>query len=107
MLTCFQPVRTADGFLTTTSHIDLYRMVKHNNIIPNGHFHKQWQENVRTWFNQPGRKLRRRQARVQKAKAIFPRPVDGKLRPVVHAQTARYNMKVRLGRGFTLQELKV
>ncbi len=82
-------------------------MVKHNNIIPNGHFHKQWQENVRTWFNQPGRKLRRRQARVQKAKAIFPRPVDGKLRPVVHAQTARYNMKVRLGRGFTLQELKV
>jgi large subunit ribosomal protein L13e len=36
-------------------------MVKHNNVIPNGHFKKKWQFRVRTWFNQPARKLRRRQ----------------------------------------------
>lgn len=36
-------------------------MVKHNNVIPNGHFKKKWQFRVRTWFNQPARKVRRRQ----------------------------------------------
>lgn len=46
-------------------------------------------------------------ARQAKAKAIFPRPTSGALRPVVHSQTVRYNMKVRSGRGFTLEELKV
>ena len=35
-------------------------MVRHNNVVPNGHFHKWWQRNVVTWFNQPGRKVRRR-----------------------------------------------
>lgn len=35
-------------------------MVKHNNVIPNGHFKKHWQNYVRTWFNQPARKTRRR-----------------------------------------------
>ena len=35
-------------------------MVKHNNVIPNGHFKKKWQFRVKTWFNQPARKLRRR-----------------------------------------------
>lgn len=28
-----------------------------------------------------------------------------KLRPVVRGQTGKYNMKLRLGRGFTTQEL--
>jgi Ribosomal protein L13e len=36
------------------------RMVKHNNEIPNQHFKKKWQFNVKTWFNQPARKVRRR-----------------------------------------------
>eukprot|EP00959_Pyramimonas_sp_CCMP1952_P435548 9120245-Pyramimonas_sp.AAC.1 len=45
-------------------------------------------------------------ARAAKAKAIFPRPTAGALRPVVHSQTVRYNMKERAGRGFTLEELK-
>jgi large subunit ribosomal protein L13e len=36
-------------------------MVKHNNVIPNQHFKKKWQFRVKTWFNQPARKLRRRQ----------------------------------------------
>ena len=35
-------------------------MVQHYNLIPNQLFKKDWQENVRTWFNQPARKLRRR-----------------------------------------------
>lgn len=80
--------------------------MQHNNIIPNQHFKKDWQENVRTWFNQPARKLRRRKARAAKAEKISPRPVSGLLRPIVHGQTVRYNMKTRLGRGFTLEELK-
>lgn len=35
-------------------------MVKHNNVVPNGHFKKHWQNYVKTWFNQPARKARRR-----------------------------------------------
>uniref|UniRef100_A0A7N0UAD5 60S ribosomal protein L13 n=1 Tax=Kalanchoe fedtschenkoi TaxID=63787 RepID=A0A7N0UAD5_KALFE len=81
-------------------------MVKHNNVIPNGHFKKHWQNYVKTWFNQPARKTRRRVARQKKAVKIFPRPTAGPLRPVVHGQTLKYNMKVRAGRGFSLEELK-
>lgn len=81
-------------------------MVKHNNVIPNQHFKKKWQFRVRTWFNQPARKVRRRSARAAKAAAAFPRPAAGSLRPIVHGQTTRYNAKTRLGRGFTAAELK-
>ena len=81
-------------------------MVKHNNVIPNGHFRKHWQNYVKTWFNQPARKTRRRLARQKKAVKIFPRPTAGPLRPVVHGQTLKYNMKVRAGKGFSLEELK-
>lgn len=45
-------------------------------------------------------------AREKKAKEIFPRPVSGSLRPAVQCPTQRYNFKQRLGRGFTLEELK-
>ncbi|RWR84652.1 Ribosomal protein L13e [Cinnamomum micranthum f. kanehirae] len=81
-------------------------MVKHNNVIPNGHFKKHWQNYVKTWFNQPARKTRRRVARQKKAVKVFPRPTSGPLRPVVHCQTLKYNMKLRAGRGFSLEELK-
>lgn len=113
--------------------------MKHNNVIPSGHFRKHWQNYVRTWFNQPARKTRRRNgeylgflrvhpwldvegfmycfnwfflcnpslARQEKAVKNFPRPTAGPLRPVVHGQTLKYNMKVRAGRGFSLEELKV
>jgi hypothetical protein len=27
-------------------------MVRHNNVIPNQHFHKDWQTRVKTWFDQ-------------------------------------------------------
>lgn len=46
-------------------------------------------------------------ARQKKAVKIFPRPTAGPLRPIVHGQTLKYNMKVRDGRGFSLEELKV
>ncbi|KAG1864273.1 60S ribosomal protein L13 [Suillus subalutaceus] len=77
----------------------------HNNVLHSNHFRKDWQRRVRTWFDQPGRKLRRRTARKTKATALGVRPLT-LLRPAVRAQTVRYNRKVREGRGFTLAELK-
>uniref|UniRef100_A0A672KSD2 60S ribosomal protein L13 n=1 Tax=Sinocyclocheilus grahami TaxID=75366 RepID=A0A672KSD2_SINGR len=77
-----------------------------NGMILNPHFHKDWQKRVRTWFNQPARKIRRRKARQAKARRIAPRPVAGPLRPAVRCPTIRYHTKVRAGRGFTLEELK-
>lgn len=87
-------------------------MVKHNNVIPNQHFHKKWSSTsrgplkVKCYFNQPAQKKVRRLKRAEKAAAIAPRPSDGALRPAVACPTNRYNSKVRLGRGFTLAELK-
>jgi len=40
------------------------------------------------------------------AAAVAPRPVAGSVRPVVHGSTVKYNSKVRIGRGFSLAELK-
>lgn len=74
-------------------------------VLPANHFRKDWQRRVRTWFDQPGRKLRRRTARKTKAAALGVRPLT-LLRPAVRAQTVRYNRKVREGRGFTHAELK-
>ncbi|KAI0778283.1 60S ribosomal protein L13 [Trametes elegans] len=77
----------------------------HNNVLPQNHFRKDWQIRVHTWFNQSGRKLRRRNARKAKAAKLGVRPLE-LLRPAVRAQTVRYNRKIREGRGFTLAELK-
>jgi large subunit ribosomal protein L13e len=79
---------------------------KRNQMVPNGHFHKDWQRYVKTWFNQPARKQRRRKARTEKARRLAPRPTQ-KLRPIVRCPTARHHKKLRIGRGFTLEELKV
>jgi len=78
---------------------------RHNNVLHSNHFRKDWQRHVRTWFDQPGRKLRRRTARKAKATTLGVRPLT-LLRPAVRAQTVRYNRKVREGRGFTFAELK-
>ncbi len=56
-------------------------------------------------MDQAGQKLSRRNARVAKAAAVAPKPVD-LLRPVVRCPTLKYNRKVRAGRGFTFAELK-
>ncbi|DAZ93556.1 TPA: hypothetical protein N0F65_006544 [Lagenidium giganteum] len=81
-------------------------MVKHNNVIPNGHFHKDWQNRIKTWFDQASKKKSRRLARKAKAAAIAPRPAAGLLRPAVHCPTVKYASKVRAGKGFSLEELK-
>jgi len=78
---------------------------RHNNVLHGNHFRKDWQRRVRTWFDQPGRKLRRRSARKAKAATLGVRPLTH-LRPAVRGQTVRYNRKLREGRGFTLGELK-
>ncbi|KAJ9652815.1 60S ribosomal protein L13 [Neophaeococcomyces mojaviensis] len=79
--------------------------IKHNNAVPHNHFHKDWQRRVRVHFDQPGRKHRRREARLAKAVKVAPRPVD-KLKPVVQCPTNKYNRRARVGRGFTVLELK-
>jgi len=86
-------------------------MTKGNNAIPHDHHRKHWnpnasqQGNVKTWLDQPKRKETRRRLRLQKAKRIFPRPLKA-LRPSVACPTVRYNMKKRLGRGFTIEEIR-
>uniref|UniRef100_A0A452G913 60S ribosomal protein L13 n=1 Tax=Capra hircus TaxID=9925 RepID=A0A452G913_CAPHI len=62
-----------------------------NGMILKPHFHKDWQRRVATWFNQPAGKIRRRKAGQAKAR-----------RPAV-----RDHRKVRAGRGFSLEELRV
>ncbi len=80
--------------------------MKHNNQLPNARFRKHWQNRVKTWFDQPAAKKRRHNARVEKAKRLAPRPADF-LRPAVRCQTIKYNTRLRAGRGFTFDEIKV
>ena len=80
-------------------------MVHHNNMLPNVHLGKDWQEKVKTWFNQAGRKRRRRKLRERRQKLQSPNPTH-KLRPIVRGQTNKYNTKRRLGRGFTKKEIE-
>merc|ERR1712224_776962 len=81
--------------------------MKHNNQIHSCRkFRKFWQRYVKTWFNQPARKKARRTARDKKAAVVAPRPVAGNVRPLVHGATLKYNSKVRIGRGFSLAEIK-
>ena len=78
---------------------------KRNKAVPHNHYTKEWHDHVRTWFDQPARATRRSATRNKKAAQIFPRPIES-LKPVIHPAGIRYNMKVRLGRGFTIEELK-
>jgi large subunit ribosomal protein L13e len=86
-------------------------MVKHNNVVPNIHCHKKYCESsrgplkVKLSLNQASRKKTRRLARAKKAALIAPAPLQ-KLRPIVHCPTQKYSAKTRLGKGFTLEELK-
>lgn len=86
-------------------------MVKHNNIIANIHCKKKWLASSRgpikakLNLNQASKKKSRRLARAAKAAAVAPRPLQ-LLRPEVRCQTQKYSSKSKLGRGFTLAELK-
>ena len=88
-----------------TAGLPFREMVCKNNRVPNDHLRKDWYHRVKTYFDDPARAQRRRNARNERAKRIAPRPVEGPLRPIVHCPTVRYNTKVRLGRGFTRAEL--
>ncbi|KAH0445899.1 hypothetical protein IEQ34_025267 [Dendrobium chrysotoxum] len=79
--------------------------VHHNNILANNHFRKDWQRRVKVWFDQPGAKKRRRNARVAKAAKLGAKPLKS-LRPAVRCPTLKYNTKLREGKGFTLDEIK-
>ena len=48
-------------------------MFRHNNVIPNVHLSKDWQGRVKTWFDQAGRKKRRRQHRAARAAISNPK----------------------------------
>eukprot|EP01147_Barroeca_monosierra_P010973 gene10973-3045_t len=85
----------------------------HNNVLPNAHFRKHWHNSIWSYrgmvkchFNQAGKKKSRYLKRQAKAKAIAPRPTGGPIRPIARCQTVKHNRRVRLGRGFTLAELK-
>jgi large subunit ribosomal protein L13e len=80
-------------------------MVCKNNRVPNDHLRKNWYRRVKTYFDDPARKVRRQKARANRAKRIAPRPVEGPLRPIIRCPTVRYNRRIRLGRGFTKEEL--
>merc|ERR1711981_444782 len=83
--------------------------MKGNNTIISAHLRKHWNKwhyvGVRCFFNKMAHKKIRKQKRDAKAAKLFPRPV-GKLRPAVMSQTRKYAGKVKLGRGFSLAELK-
>lgn len=79
---------------------------RHNNLLHDNHFRKDWQRRVKVWFDQPGAKKSRRNARAAKAAALGMRPLHP-LRPAVRCPTLKYNMKLRQGRGFTPEELKL
>merc|ERR1711907_458938 len=84
-------------------------MAKGNNMITSAHLRKHWNKwhytGVRCFFNKMAHKKLRLQKRAAKAAAVAPRPL-GKLRPLVLGQTRKYSSKVRIGRGFSLAELK-
>lgn len=80
-------------------------MVKHNNRLPNPHLHKWWQRFVRVNFDQKIKQVKRRKLRKLKQRQKGITPIE-KLRPFVQCPTRRYNFKTRLGKGFSLEELK-
>lgn len=86
-------------------------MVKHNNVVPNIHCKKKWHDStrgplgVKLSLDKATKKKSRRLTRAAKAAAIAPRPLK-LLRPIVRSQTQKYSSKTRLGRGFTLAEVK-
>ena len=80
-------------------------MPAHNNAMQRPHLRKHWKKWVKTFFNQPAKKHKRLQKRKERASKLFPRPLNA-LRPVVAKCTARYSGQPRLGRGFSLEELR-
>jgi len=66
---------------------------------------KHWERRVATGFRTPFKRAKRHNKRVEKGRKLFPRPLRS-LQPVVHSDGRRYNLKKRLGRGFSAAEVK-
>ncbi|KAM7333912.1 hypothetical protein ACRRTK_007232 [Alexandromys fortis] len=73
-----------------------------NGMILKLHFHKDWQQRVDTWFNQPAGKIRSARPGRRKRAAL---PRAPRIR--THQAHLCYHTKVRAGRGFSLEELRV
>ena len=80
-------------------------MVQGNNMIPRGTGRKHWRNRVKTHFDIPMKKLKRKLTRRRKASNLFPRPLE-KLSPIIRCCQAKFNMKLRQGKGFSFEELK-
>lgn len=81
-------------------------MVKHNKAIDCNQFRKDIHPLIKTWFNQPAKKLRRRKVRQEKARLAGENALINTLKPFVNACGQKHNYKLRAGRGFTPEELK-
>jgi large subunit ribosomal protein L13e len=82
-------------------------MVKHKNSIPKVHCRKHWQKYVKTDFDKSSKKKKRRTKRFSKLSDVKRYNFSPKnfLKPVVHNPTKMYNLKTRLGRGFSWEEI--
>lgn len=77
-------------------------MVKHRNTTDSGHFRKSWQKKVKTSFDAPFKKIKRRIQRKNNQKKS---PITY-LRPIVRCPTKIHNIKVKFGRGFSYNDLR-
>jgi large subunit ribosomal protein L13e len=79
-------------------------------MLASPHLRKHWNKwhyiGVKCFFNKKAHKTLRAQKRADKIAAVSPRPIN-KLRPLVFAMTRKYASKIKHGRGFSLQELKM
>jgi len=83
-------------------------MVKHNNSIPKGHFKKNWQKFIKTSFNQPSKREKRRKIRTVKKKMIEQKKLSANVfLPIVHCPTLMHNTRVKFGRGFSKKEIEM
>lgn len=80
-------------------------MVRNNQIISKNHFHKDWKRWIQQNFNQVFKKNHRHQLRERRSRQLAPTPIHH-LQPIVRCPTSRYNTKQRLGRGFSLAEIR-
>lgn len=80
--------------------------MKGNMPIPNQNSKKDIQKKPRVLFNVALKKEKKMKIKQEKIKKMWPRPSEGPLKPIVRCPTNRYNMKTKLGRGFTVDELK-
>jgi large subunit ribosomal protein L13e len=80
-------------------------MVKHNNTTKSGHFKKSWEKRIKTWFNSPLKKIKRRNKRKINKKSFSEVSKGSVFRPIVHCQTKIHNLRVKIGRGFSPNEV--